>query len=176
MQQPPLAQPAQLTQLAPQANVIPPLLGPQAAPLTYRDMYLDPRYDTFSGNYINLYNDYAIGNTPPAPMRYAVYRDGNARTYLHALLHIREPQAHPHDPGHHLTRHDTGLGLLPTPFNGIGLAYYGDVLNGQVPTTVVMNDTLFNQTNIVQVPTHGLIAQQHAGDPGLQLLGPLPSR
>jgi len=84
-------------QPAPQANVpaaavpqplLPQLPGVAVAPNTYLEKYLDAQNDTFQGNYINLYHEYAVGNTQPLPLRNAVYKDGNVGVYLHGLVHV----------------------------------------------------------------------------------------
>ncbi len=36
------------------------------------DKYLDAQNDSFNGNTVNLYNEYAVGNTQPAPLRNAI--------------------------------------------------------------------------------------------------------
>eukprot|EP00428_Durinskia_dybowskii_P020686 CAMPEP_0170201798 /NCGR_PEP_ID=MMETSP0116_2-20130129/364_1 /TAXON_ID=400756 /ORGANISM="Durinskia baltica, Strain CSIRO CS-38" /LENGTH=139 /DNA_ID=CAMNT_0010452031 /DNA_START=256 /DNA_END=671 /DNA_ORIENTATION=- len=48
----------------------------------------------------------------------------------------------------------------------------GDVLNGQVPTSVHIPDNLFNQLPAVQVPTDGLMAQLLQAEPNAPMLGP----
>ena len=147
------------------------------APTTYHATYSDPQYDTFQGNYINLYNEYATGNVQPLPLRNLVYRAGNGGTFLHCLVHVSDPMAGPDDLGrivalHRLTRHDSRFGQLPLPYGGLGLAFFGDILNGQVPTTVTVPDTWFNQIGPIQVPTHGLLAQEMAAHPNDDLFGP----
>ena len=162
-----------------QAPVIanPPAPLAAVAPTTYHAAYTDQQYDTFQGNYVNLYNEYATGNVQPLPLRNSVYRAGNGGTFLHCLVHVLDPTAGPDDPGriialHRLTRHDVRFGQLPLPYDGLGLAYFGDVYNGQVPTTVTIPDTWYNQIGPVQVPDHGLLAQEMAANPNGQLFGP----
>ena len=152
--------------------------GPQVVPNTYLEKYLDQSNDVFNGNYVNLYHEYSVGNNTPAALRNATYRDGNMGTYLHVLVHLRDPQAGPNDPGtivalHRLTRHESRLGgQAQYSFDNLGLAYYGDVINGQAPSTVVVPDTWFNQVGPVQVPRPGLLAQEFAADPNAQSFGP----
>jgi hypothetical protein len=141
------------------------------------EKYLDAQNDTFQGNYINLYHEYAVGNTQPLPLRNAVYKDGNVGVYLHGLVHVLDPAAGVDDPGtivavHRLTRHESRFGQVRAAFDGLGLAYYGDIINGQAPSTVVIPDTWFNQTAPVQVPTHGLLAQAFAAEPNAESFGP----
>ncbi len=160
---------------APPVGVQP--LGAPIAPQTYLEKYLDPATDPFVGNYINLYNEYAVGNTQPAALRTAVYRDGNVGTLLHGLVHVRDALAGPDDPGtilalHRLTRHDPRLGQVPQPYDNLGLAFFGDLVNGQLPTTVVIPDSWFNQTTQVQAPTVGHLAQLLAAQPGAEAFGP----
>jgi hypothetical protein len=152
-----------------------PVVHPQ--PTTYQAKYLDPAADSFGGSYINLYHDVAVGATQPATLRNAVYRDGNAGAFLHALVHIREYNADPDDPGliiayHRMTRHDTGLGRQPTPYDNLGTAFFGDIFGGQAPQSILVPDMMFNQTNVVQVPTAGRITQLIAADPAAELFGP----
>jgi hypothetical protein len=151
--------------------------NPATVPNSYLDRYLDARNDSFGGNYVNLYNDYLVGNTQPAPLRHAVYKTGNSGNLLHGLVHVRDPGALPDDPGtivavHRLVRHETLIGLVPKPFDNLGLAFYGDVINGQAPATVIIPDNWFNQTQPVQVPTHGLLTQAFAAHPDQQAFGP----
>ena len=173
-------------QPAPQANVppaVPPvqqLPGAAVASNTYLDKYLDAQNDSFNGNYVNLYNEYAVGNTQPAQLRNAIYKDGNVGIHLHGLVHVRETNAGADDPGtivavHRLTRHESRFGQVTSPYDNLGLAYYGDVINGQAPTTVVVPDNWFNQTAPAQVPTHGLLAQEMAADPNAEVFGPYPA-
>jgi hypothetical protein len=166
---------------APQANVpvvaVGPPLGAPTAPTTYHEKYQDPSTDIFAGNYINLYNEFSVGNTQPAALRNAIYRDGNGGTYLHGLVHVKDALAGPGDPGtivavHRLTRHEPRFALLPLPYDNIGFAFFGDVVNGQAPTTVMVPDIWFNQTTQVQAPTHGLLAQELAADPAQEVFGP----
>jgi hypothetical protein len=118
---PPAAQPAP-PQL-PQPN-------PATVPNRYLDHYLDACNDSFGGNYVNLYNDYLVRNTQPAPWRHAVYKTGNSGNFLHGLVHVRDPRALPDDPGtivavHRLVRQETLIGLVPKPFgNLVGLACF----------------------------------------------------
>jgi len=176
----------QQAQPAPQANVpvaaVPQPVQPQpvgvaTAPTTYLAKYLDAQNDSFGGNYTNLYNEYTVGNTQPLALRNAVYKDGNVGILLHGLIHVQDPNAGVDDPGtivavHRLTRHESRLGQAPTGYDNVGLGFYGDVINGQAPSTVVIPDAWFNQTAVVQVPTHGLLAQEFAADPQLEVLGP----
>ena len=151
--------------------------GPHVVPNTYLEKYLDPSLDVFQGNYVNLYNEYAVGNNTPAALRNATYRDGNMGTFLHVLVHLRDPTAGPNDPGtivalHRLTRHEARLGQAQYPFDNLGLAYYGDVINGQAPSTVVIPDAWFNQVGPVQTPNHGLLTQQLEAHPDEIAVGP----
>jgi hypothetical protein len=160
---------------APPAGVPP--LGAPVAPNTYLEKYMDPANDPFAGNYLNLYNEYAVGNTQPATLRTAVYRDGNVGTLLHGLVHVRDALAGPNDPGiimalHRLSRHDPRLGQVPQPYDNLGLAFFGDLVNGQLPATVVVPDAWFNQTAQVQAPTVGHLAQLLAAQPGTEAFGP----
>jgi hypothetical protein len=143
----------------------------------YRAMYLDARYDSFNGNYVNLYHEYTVGQNTPAALRNSVYRAGNGGTHLHALAHVRDAGADPQDPGrivglHRLTRHDPRFGQAPLPFDNMGLAFYGDTQHGQVPTTVTIPDAWFNQIGPVQVPTHGKLGQEFVAQPQAELFGP----
>jgi hypothetical protein len=150
-------------------------LNPQ--PTTYRERYLDPNFDSFNANYVNLYNEYSVGNTQPAPLRNAIYRDGNTGTPLHVLVHIRVANAPADDPGlivayHRLTRHDPRFGQIPTPFDSLGLGFFGDIIDGQAPMTVHIPDALYAQLPQVQVPSAGLLTQAIADDPQAELFGP----
>jgi hypothetical protein len=151
--------------------------GPHVVPNNYLEKYMDPSLDVFQGNYVNLYNEYAVGNNTPAALRNATYRDGNMGTFLHVLVHVRDPTAGPDDPGtivalHRLTRHEARLGQAQYPFDNLGLAFYGDVINGQAPSTVVLPDAWFNQVGPVQTPNHGLLTQQFAAHPDETAVGP----
>lgn len=166
---------------APQPNVVVVPAGgmAQAAvqPNNYRGLYQQPAADPFQENYVNLYNEYNVGTTTPLDLRNAIYRDGNTGTYLNILVHVRETNAAPEVPGHivgyhRLTRRDTRLGQLPLPFDNQGLAYFGDVINGQAPSTVVVPDALYNQLPVVQVPTEARLQQLFAAEPNRETFGP----
>lgn len=146
-------------------------------PNTYRELYSQPTADPFNGNYINLYNEYTVGTTTPLDLRNAMYRDGNTGAYLNILLHVRDSGAPPGEPGHivgyhRLTRRDTRLGQVPLPFDNQGLAYFGDIINGQAPTTVVIPDALYNQLQVVQAPTDARLQQLMAAEPDRDTFGP----
>jgi hypothetical protein len=87
-----------IQQVQPQVAVGP-VPVPHLQPTTYHELYLRPGNDIFRGNYANLYNEYTVGNTGPAELRGAVYRDGNTGTHLHILCHVRPNNADPDDPG-----------------------------------------------------------------------------
>lgn len=160
----------------PQAAAVPPAMIPLAPqPTCYRDKYVDPATDVLGGNYINFYQEY--GAATPANLRNAVYRDGNAGALMHVLAHVRNPGAQPTDPGlivayHRLTRHDTPFGQLARSFDQMGLAFFGDSQFGQLPSTVVIPDQMFNQLNVTQVPTEGRLQQLLIANPQEELFGP----
>ena len=158
----------------------PALVAPQPVPAvlatSYQGLYTDLTSDPFQGNYVNFYNDY-VGGTPPAVLRDSIYRDGNVGTLIHVLAHIRDPNANVDDPGlivayHRLTRHDTRYGQVPKPYDNQGLAFFGDILDGQAPMTVTIPDVLFNQTAIVQTPSRALLHQAFNADHLAQSVGP----
>lgn len=164
----------------PPQQMAPPLMGlgvPQQQVTSYREFYGQPVADAFAGNYVNLYNEYSVGNTTPADLRNTIYRDGNTGTCLSVLIHVRDPQAAADDPGtivgyHRLTRRDTRLGQTARPFDNQGLAFFGDVVNGQAPGTVVIPDALYNQLPVVQVPTDARLQQLEAAEPNETTYGP----
>lgn len=93
------------------------------------------------------------------------------------LLHVRDPHGPLDDPGiivayHRLTRHDARFGQTPLPYDNQGLAFFGDVNNGQAPLTVVIPDGCFNQLTATQVPTEGHLQQLIAADPNAEVFGP----
>jgi len=68
----------------PPAAVPPPLgVGLNPQPTTYRELYQRPESDAYRGNYVNLYNSYAVGNGGPAEVRNALYQDGNDGVTVH---------------------------------------------------------------------------------------------
>lgn len=102
---------------------------------------------------------------------------GNAGTAVHILVHIRDQNAPPADPGyivayHRLTRHVARFRQLGRPFDGHGHAFMGDVVDGQVPITVQVPDALYNQLPVVQVPTGPRLEQLLLADPDAALVGP----
>ena len=144
--------------------------GPQVnAHRSYQSWYADPTSDPFEGNYVNLYHEYATGGRhTPASLRDGLYNSGNAGTPIHILVHIRDPQAAVEDPGyivayHRLTRHVARFGQIGRPFDGHGHAFMGDIVEGQVPVTVQVSDSLFNQLTVVQIPTTPRLAQIMGG-------------
>jgi hypothetical protein len=172
VQQPPLP-PQQPQQLAPGVPA-PPARGlPAPAPLAtqptpYQAKYLNPSTDVFQGNYANFNNEYSTANTTPQDLRTALYRNGNTGALLHILMHVQDPNGDPNDPGlvvtyHRLSRHDQRFGQALTPFDNKGLAFFGDVVNGQAPTTVHVPDTAFNSVGVGQIPTPARLTQLFAG-------------
>ena len=152
-------------------------LLPAPQPNTYAELYTNPAYDRFSGNYVNMYHEFAVGNALPLALRQAIYRDGNVGAPMHVLVHVREAGADPDDPGlivayHRLTRRDTEFGHQAMPYDGQGLGFFGDVEHGQAPASVVIPDAMFNQVGPVQVPDPGLITQEIAQAPAAELFGP----
>lgn len=171
-----LGAPPPLLQQPPPAPPLAALGAPHQA-TTYREFYGQPGADAFGGNYANLYNEYSVGNTTPADLRNIIYRDGNTGVCLSVLIHVRDPQAAADNPGtivgyHRLTRRDTRLGQTARPFDNQGLAYFGDVVNGQAPGTVIIPDALYNQLPVVQVPTDARFQQLDAADPNETTYGP----
>jgi hypothetical protein len=169
---PPIAQLGGQPAAVAAANLLP---GPQ--PSTYTELYANPAYDRFAGNYVNMYNEFAVGNALPLALRQAIYRDGNVGSPMHVLVHVRDPAADPDDPGlivsyHRLTRRDTEFGHQAMPYDGQGLGFFGDIELGQAPATVVIPDAMFNQVGPVQVPNPGLLTQEFAQDPAAELVGP----
>jgi hypothetical protein len=75
---------------------------------------------------------------------------------------------------HRLTQHDTRLGQTVRPYDGQGLAFFGgDVVNGQMPTSMTIPDTLFSQVTVTaHIPSDGLIQQLIAADPVAEIFGP----
>lgn len=118
-------------------------------------------------------------------MRDAVYDSGNAGVMLHALIHVRDHASSStagvdnDDPGlivavHRLTRPERLFGQPASrPFDNIGVAYFGDVIQGQSPTTVIIPDSWFHPTSQVQVPNHRLLHQEMvAATPDVESFGP----
>ena len=153
---------------------------PSAQPLPhcdYRSFYSDRGTDPFEGNFINFYNKYAVANTTPADLGNAIYSNGNGGVPMHCLLHVRNPAGSRDDPGliigyHRLTRQVPQFGQEPTPFDNQGHAFFGDVVAGQAPATVHLEDVLFNPLPEMQVPTAAQLDKLLLGDPGAQVFGP----
>mmetsp|Transcript_6869 Transcript_6869/g.13921 ORF Transcript_6869/g.13921 Transcript_6869/m.13921 type:complete len:711 (+) Transcript_6869:32-2164(+) len=144
---------------------------------TYHDLYTDPSWDPLAGEYATLYRDFTAAGTTPAALRDNLYNSANTGGLIHLLAHVRDANAVPADPGyivgyHRLTRHVAGFGQGGRPFDGQGHAFMGDVINGQVPITVGVPDTLFNMLPAVQVPTSGLMDQLLLADPVTHVVGP----
>ena len=142
-------------------------------PTTCHAAYLpDQQFDTFQGNYINLYSEYATpGDVHPCP--FAIWftkREIGVPTSIAWFMSWTWPKGlQIQDTLHRLlTRHDLCFGQVPLLYNGAGLAFFGDNFNGQVPTTVTLSDNWFNHQIgpfQVLVPTHGLLAQEMAAHP-----------
>jgi hypothetical protein len=152
-----------------------PALAPQ--PTTYLDLYLDPNKDLYCGNYVNLYQGYSPGANNPQDIRNSLYRDGNTGAFVNLLVHVREPTADPDDPGrivayHRLTRKDTIFGQPPAPYENVGLAFFGDLVNGQAPPTVTIPDAFFTTLPITQALTPGHLQQLIAAQPDVAVFGP----
>jgi len=149
--------------------------APQSA--NYRELYSLPDKDPYNGNYVNLYQGYETGTTTPLELRNSLFRDGNNGTYINLLVHVRSPTLPPDEPGHivvyhRVTRKDTRFGQVALSYENVGLAYFGDVLGGQTPTTVVIPDLLFNSLPVIQVPTGPRLQQLMAADPAAVTFGP----
>ena len=71
-----------------------------------------------------------------------------------------------------MTRHDARFGQQATPYDNIGVAFFGDTIDGQAPLSVQLPDALFNQLPAVQIPTQARLAQLLTAEPATQLFGP----
>lgn len=71
-----------------------------------------------------------------------------------------------------MTRQDTRFGQAPTAYDNMGFAFFGDLVNGQAPTTVVIPDGHFNQLPVVQAPTAARLAQLFTEQPNSEVFGP----
>ena len=146
-------------------------------PGSYLDLYLDPSSDAYAGNYVNLYLGYSPGANTPQDIRNSLYRDGSTGAFVNILVHVRDPNADPDDPGkivayHRLTRKDPRFGQPPSPHETIGLGFFGDIVNSQAPPTVVIPDGLFSTLAVTQVPTGARLQQLMAAQPDVSVFGP----
>jgi hypothetical protein len=152
-----------------------PALAPQ--PTTYLDLYLDPNKDPYNGNYVNLYQGYSPGANTPQDIRNSLYRDGNTGAFIHLLVHVRNPNADPADPGrivaHHcLTQKDTLFCQPPAPYENVGLAFVGDLLHGHALLMVTIPDAFFTTLPVTQAPTVGHLQQLFAAQLDAAVFGP----
>jgi hypothetical protein len=146
---------------APPPGVVPGIL-PQAniTARPYREWYHDNTRDPFIGNYPAIYNNYTINpiNTP-AVVHSRILTNGNNGVPINHLLVVQPTGAPADEPGtiqgfHRAVRYEPSL-VGATPFDNIGYSFLGDVLNGQVPHTVIWADEYFHRTNGPHRRLHG---------------------
>ncbi len=58
------------------------------------------------------------------------------------------------------------------PYETVGLGFFGDIINGQAPPTVVIPDGLFSTLAVTQVPTAARLQQLIAAQPDAGTFGP----
>ena len=74
---------------------------------------------------------------------------------------------------HRLQRFEAQLGV-PTPFDGNGYAFYGDIVDGQAPPVVQWPANAFHQASApARVPSRAVIDNAFATDPNVQMFDPL---
>jgi hypothetical protein len=135
------------------APPIPPVPGvpalPGILPTTYREYYDDEANDTAGGDYGPIMAAFVVpvaGAPPP-------HQQVSDTVYASAIM---DPQAfvllvvdNDHPNGrvmlfHRLQRHEPRLGR-PTPFDGSGYTFYGDVVHGQAPPSNEWPANAFHQ-------------------------------
>ena len=156
----------------------PGFLNPNS-PVTYLSRYLNHAHDPFAGQYASVYAHYsvpAVNALTPAELRAKIYASSASGVPIaHALLVWPYPNG-PDDPGtiqgfHRLVRYEAGL-AHPTPFDNIGYAFMGDLIDGQAPISIVWHDEYFNRVANVQVPTAAEMDTLIAGDLNAPQFGP----
>ena len=73
---------------------------------------------------------------------------------------------------HRLQRYEPRLGR-PTPFDGSGYAFYGDVVQGQAPPSIEWPANAFHQVNAaVRIPTRPVLEDWLVANPDTPLVDP----
>jgi hypothetical protein len=162
------------------APPIPPALGapapPGVVPTTYREYYDNEANDTAGGDYGPIMATFVVpvaGAPPPQQVSDAVYASAIVDPQAFVLLVTDDN----HPDGrvtlfHRLQRYEPRLGR-PTPFDGTGYAFYGDVVHGQVPPSIEWPTNAFHQVNAaVRVPQRQIIEEWLVAEPDLPLMDP----
>ena len=74
--------------------------------------------------------------------------------------------------GEKIDRFDARMGQPTTPFDGRMMAFVGDSVEGQVPSTVIIPEDSFNAVGVQYVPTVAAMDELLAQDPNLTFVGP----
>jgi hypothetical protein len=114
-----------------------------------------------------------VGAPPPQQVSDAVY--ASAVVDPQAFVLLVTDNDHPNGlvtMYHRLQRFEPQLGR-PTPFDGMGFAFHGDVAHGQVPPSVEWPANAFHQVNAaVRVPQRPAIEDWLAANPDADLMDP----
>jgi hypothetical protein len=191
---PQLAQPQQHAQ--PQLPGGPPALPPFGVPTLplppaqqhpYTDFYATVDNDPFrQHDYAQVFNEFDVplaGNAANTRLELAekVYTLASGGMAMAFLLLMCSPNAPAENPClinayHRISRFSPRLDLPPTPWNSVGFAFMGDLVEGQAPPSVVWDTNIYfrqlnNQQYAVHTPT--ALDQLLAGSPDQQVFGPL---
>jgi hypothetical protein len=167
-----MADPAAIVPLIPGGPPFPP------NQTTYSQYYQDDSHDNAEGNYAAIMSIFAVpvaGDAPaPALVTESVY--ASAVTDPQAFITLVVDNVSPEGRVcmfHRLQRFAPQLGVM-TGLDNKGHAFFGDVVEGQMPATVEWPANAFHQAGgvTIRVPTREVIDQMLGADPGIRLLGP----
>lgn len=84
------------------------------------------------------------------------------------------PEAYPGEvlAYHQVTRFVPRMGLAPTPWDNLGFAFMGDLIQGQAPPTVMWDTLNFHTVAQTHVLTVLALDQPIAAQPNLNMVGP----
>jgi hypothetical protein len=159
------------------AGLPPPL--PPAAPLSsFRDYYNDVTRDEYNRDYALLMQSFAVPNGQnPANLRDLA--TNNAENSSVGYAHLCLDPHNPAGPGvirvtHNLTRYRAALGQPATVWDGRMFGSTGDTVGTQIPATVELPGTLFQQLNNGATYRVGIGQMMNImyAQPNLQVLGP----
>jgi hypothetical protein len=95
------------------------------------------------------------------------------------VLHCRPAKTPAAAPGyvniyHRVSRFAPRIGMLPTPWDDVAFAFQGDVVQQQVPPSIVWDQSYFHTVvqSLIRVPTAIMMGQLLGQDPNSQFMGP----
>jgi hypothetical protein len=162
------------------APLIPPVLGvpapPGILPTTYHEYYDNEANDMARGDYGPIMATFVVpvtGAPMPQQVSDAIYASAVMDPQGFVLLVMDNDHPNGHVTLFHcLQHHEPRLGY-PTPFNGLGYAFYREVVHGQAPLSIEWPANAFHQVSAaVRVPHRQAIEDWLANEPDAALMDP----